>query len=113
MKPLTSISRLVQNRPIGEQYTWAVFKTMSHMLCIGYGRSVPMSAADVWLTMLSMLTGAICYAMFIGHATALVQSFGTSRRLYREKVCVLWGHFSYLSFFVLLNVVKNFVGTVM
>lgn len=34
----------------------------------------------------SMMIGAIAYAMFIGHAAALIQSFDTSRRLYREKV---------------------------
>lgn len=41
---------------------------------------------DVWLTMLSMIVGATCYAMFIGHATALIQSLDSSRRQYQEKV---------------------------
>ncbi|CAD5125844.1 DgyrCDS14043 [Dimorphilus gyrociliatus] len=35
--------------------------------------------------MVSMLTGATCYALFVGHATTLIQSFDTSKRLYREK----------------------------
>lgn len=56
------------------------------MLCIGYGRFPPQNPTDVWLTMISMLTGATCYAMFVGHATTLIQSFDTSKRLYREKV---------------------------
>jgi len=69
-----------------EQYTWSLFKALSHMLCIGYGRYPPQSITDVWLVMVSMLTGATCYAMFVGHATTLIQSFDTSKRLYREKV---------------------------
>jgi len=56
------------------------------MLSIGYGRYPPQSLSDVWLTMVSMLSGAICYALFVGHTTALIQSFDTSKRLYREKV---------------------------
>ena len=68
------------------QYTWALFKALSHMLCIGYGKYPPQSITDVWLTMISMLTGATCYALFVGHATTLIQSFDTSKRLYREKV---------------------------
>jgi hypothetical protein len=40
----------------------------------------------MWLTMLSMVTGAMCYAVTIGHVSALVQSFDTSRRMYNEKV---------------------------
>src|SRR6218665_3390665 len=77
---------LAQHCEWTEQYTWALFKALSHMLCIGYGRFPPQSTTDVWLTTVSMLTGATCYALFVGHSTTLIQSFDTSRRLYREKV---------------------------
>ena len=63
-------------------------QAMSHMLCIGYGRFPPQSLTDMWLTMLSMISGATCYAMFLGHATNLIQSLDSSRRQYREKVKV-------------------------
>ncbi|XP_069041566.1 potassium/sodium hyperpolarization-activated cyclic nucleotide-gated channel 3-like [Lepisosteus oculatus] len=69
----------------GVQYSYALFKAMSHMLCIGYGAQAPVGMTDVWLTMLSMIVGATCYAMFIGHATALIQSLDSSRRQYQEK----------------------------
>jgi hypothetical protein len=68
------------------QYTWALFKALSHMLCIGYGRFPPQNMTDTWLTILSMLSGATCYALFLGHTTTIIQSFDTSRRLYNEKV---------------------------
>ncbi|KAL7854036.1 hypothetical protein AOLI_G00208800 [Acnodon oligacanthus] len=58
---------------------------MSHMLCIGYGARAPVSMSDLWITMLSMIVGATCYAMFVGHATALIQSLDSSRRQYQEK----------------------------
>lgn len=58
---------------------------MSHMLCIGYGARAPVSMSDLWVTMLSMIVGATCYAMFVGHATALIQSLDSSRRQYQEK----------------------------
>jgi len=84
MTPL--LRMIVQHAEWSEQYTWALFKALSHMLCIGYGRYPPHSTADVWLTMISMLTGATCYALFVGHSTTIIQSFDTSKRLYREKV---------------------------
>lgn len=68
------------------------------MLCIGYGRQAPESMSDIWLTMLSMIVGATCYAMFIGHATALIQSLDSSRRQYQEKVRI-WLVFGVLSYF--------------
>lgn len=77
-----------QNDTWGVQYSYALFKAMSHMLCIGYGAQAPEGMTDVWLTMLSMIVGATCYAMFIGHATALIQSLDSSRRQYQEKVKV-------------------------
>ena len=76
----------LQNHSWSELYAFALFKAMSHMLCIGYGRQAPESMTDIWLTMLSMIVGATCYAMFIGHATALIQSLDSSRRQYQEKV---------------------------
>lgn len=59
---------------------------MSHMLCIGYGRFPPQNLTDLWLSMVSMISGATCYALFIGHATNLIQSLDSSRRQYRERV---------------------------
>ncbi|KAF2368442.1 Cyclic nucleotide-binding domain [Trinorchestia longiramus] len=74
-----------------EQYSWALFKAMSHMLCIGYGRFPPQSLTDMWLTMLSMMCGACCYSLFLGHATNLIHSLDSSRRQYREKIPYLPG----------------------
>jgi len=76
----------LQNDTWGQQYSYALFKAMSHMLCIGYGLYPPIGMADVWLTILSMIVGATCFAMFVGHATALIQSLDSSRRQYQEKV---------------------------
>lgn len=84
--PSSTIHSAPQNHSWGRQYSHALFKAMSHMLCIGYGQQAPVGMPDVWLTMLSMIVGATCYAMFIGHATALIQSLDSSRRQYQEKV---------------------------
>ncbi|KAL6478717.1 hypothetical protein MHYP_G00121500 [Metynnis hypsauchen] len=78
------------NNTWGQQYSYALFKAMSHMLCIGYGMYPPVGMTDVWLTILSMIVGATCYAMFVGHATALIQSLDSSRRQYQEKVSTSW-----------------------
>ncbi|NWQ78418.1 HCN4 protein, partial [Columbina picui] len=84
-KGCLSVCLCLQNDSWGKQYSYALFKAMSHMLCIGYGQQAPVGMSDVWLTMLSMIVGATCYAMFIGHATALIQSLDSSRRQYQEK----------------------------
>lgn len=90
---VTLVCLSLQNDSWGKQYSYALFKAMSHMLCIGYGQQAPVGMSDVWLTMLSMIVGATCYAMFIGHATALIQSLDSSRRQYQEKVSGFLGGF--------------------
>ena len=40
---------------------------------------------DMYVTMLLMMMGAICFAVFIGYATSIVQSHNASKRLYAEK----------------------------
>lgn len=100
---LPSLHLSLQNDSWSELYSFALFKAMSHMLCIGYGRQAPESMSDIWLTMLSMIVGATCYAMFIGHATALIQSLDSSRRQYQEKVRV-WLIFGDLSYFTVISV---------
>lgn len=77
-----------QNATWHIQYSYALFMAMSHMLCIGYGAHPPEGMTDVWLTMISMVIGATCYAMFLGHATNLVQSLDASHRQYQEKVAI-------------------------
>lgn len=42
--------------------------------------------------MLSMISGATCYALFLGHATNLIQSLDSSRRQYRERVRMMILH---------------------
>ena len=46
-----------QNATWAEQYSWCLFKAMSHMLCIGYGQKPPQNLTDLWMTMLSMVSG--------------------------------------------------------
>jgi len=75
----------LRNKTWAEQYSWCLFKAMSHMLCIGYGQKPPQNITDLWMTMLSMVSGAVCFAMFIGNATALIQSMDSSERQYKEK----------------------------
>ena len=95
VSPSLSLSlHLLQNVSWGKQYSYALFKAMSHMLCIGYGARAPVSMSDLWITMLSMIVGATCYAMFVGHATALIQSLDSSRRQYQEKVRPVQWHTS-------------------
>eukprot|EP00056_Hartaetosiga_gracilis_P017603 m.7812 g.7812 ORF g.7812 m.7812 type:complete len:890 (+) comp5917_c0_seq2:238-2907(+) len=72
--------------PASVQYSWALFKALSHMLCIGYGRFPPRSVTEAWFTMFSMVIGATFYAIFIGQISSITLSIDSAGRVYREKV---------------------------
>ena len=75
-----------ENVSVWERYSWSIFRSTSQMLCIGYGENSPNGMIDLWVTYTSMVSGALCFALFIGHATALIQSMDISKRTYKEKV---------------------------
>ena len=77
---------MMQDAPVGEQYSWSLFKAISHMLCIGFGRWPPQNTTEVWLTIISMMVGATFYALFIGNMSTLLLSIDSSGRIYNEKV---------------------------
>jgi len=76
----------IVHAPPMEQWSWAMFNVLSHMLSIGYGREAPFYVYEVWLTAVSMLMGATFYAVFIGNISILLLSFDTSGSLFNEKM---------------------------
>lgn len=84
---------LSQHKPWTEQYFWALFKALSHMLCIGYGRHPPQNIPETCVTISSMMTGATFYALFIAYSINVIQTMDSPGRSYKEKVSV---HFTRL-----------------
>lgn len=74
------------NTSIFTIYTHSVYRAMSHMVSIGYGHKKPINVIEIWLTILSMMLGATCYAIFIGHISSLVMALNYSGRKFEEKV---------------------------
>ena len=68
------------------QYTHALFKSLSHMLCIGYGLYPPYTVAELWITMLSMCIGASFYAALVGIMSTLIMNMDRSGALYEQMV---------------------------
>lgn len=76
----------MQDKPWTEQYLWALFKALSHMLCIGYGRHPPQNIPETCVTITSMMTGATFYALFIAYSINVIQTMDSPGRSYKGKV---------------------------
>ena len=76
---------LINAEPL-DQYSWSIFKAASHMLCIGYGQAPPQCLVDMFVTVASMLTGSLTFALMIAEITSLIQSMNSSSSAYKEKL---------------------------
>jgi len=72
----------IDDSPIGVQYTYSIFNSLSHMLCIGYGLDSPRTTSEVWMTIWSMTSGAALFSGIIGSITAVLLSFDSSGQRY-------------------------------
>lgn len=79
-----SLNGLVE-ADLDEQYSNSVFNSLSHMLCIGYGRFPPQLLSEVWVTIWSMLSGASLFAGIIGAMSALMLNADTSGAQFRAR----------------------------
>jgi len=79
------VIRNLQYDTLSRQYGWSLFRSISQMLCIGYGLAPPASVQDMYVVTILMMLGAICFALYIGYTTSILQSHNASKRLYTEK----------------------------
>ncbi|CAD7703983.1 unnamed protein product, partial [Ostreobium quekettii] len=77
------------------QYSYSLFKALSHMLCIGYGEEPPATHAEIWVTTLSMVTGASLYIVLFGIMSSLMLSMDRSGAMYEERMAIWQEYFSY------------------
>ncbi|XP_075453077.1 potassium/sodium hyperpolarization-activated cyclic nucleotide-gated channel 2-like isoform X2 [Ascaphus truei] len=72
--------------PVGHQYSFSLLRTLSHMGTIGYATSVlPKGTTEIWLTSISILTGAALYVLLLSRMTAVAVGSHGSKRLYKSK----------------------------
>ena len=79
------------------QYLFSIYKSLSHMLCIGYGQEAPRTQTEIWITMLSMAMGASMYILLIGMMSSIMLSLDRAGAAYREQLFLWKEYFAYLS----------------
>lgn len=57
-----------------QQYSWSLFRALSQMLCIGYGSpgTAPLLAWEAWMVIISMVFGAVLFAILVGIITTML-----------------------------------------
>lgn len=66
-------------------YKWALFKSLSHMFCIGYGLNAPNNHQEMLLAVISILFGAINFAYVLSVIISACQDLHRGERIYTQK----------------------------
>jgi hyperpolarization activated cyclic nucleotide-gated potassium channel 2 len=69
-----------------QQYAWCLFKSMSHMLTIGYGVNTPHVMSDLWTSIFVMFTGALTFALFLSQIISIVDQMKISGTRFKRHV---------------------------
>ncbi|XP_069463837.1 potassium/sodium hyperpolarization-activated cyclic nucleotide-gated channel 4-like [Ambystoma mexicanum] len=71
---------------VDHQYMCSLFRTLSHMLSVGYGtNAMPQGVAEIWLTIVSLMTGSVLYISILSKITAIVFGSYGCKRMYKSK----------------------------
>nr|XP_015208558.1 PREDICTED: potassium/sodium hyperpolarization-activated cyclic nucleotide-gated channel 1-like [Lepisosteus oculatus] len=74
------------DKPIGLQYSKAMFRALCHMMTLNYGSvGIPRGISEVWVVILSMLVGAVMYTLVLARLTSLVTHSAASERVFDSK----------------------------
>ncbi|KAL5266808.1 hypothetical protein ACHWQZ_G004005 [Mnemiopsis leidyi] len=76
----------IQDSPWSDQYIWAVFRSLSHMITIGYGKDPPQDTVEAMMIIPSMLIGAFFYMMIVSQMTKTISMFRMGDIRYTEKL---------------------------
>ncbi|XP_063040600.1 potassium/sodium hyperpolarization-activated cyclic nucleotide-gated channel 1-like [Engraulis encrasicolus] len=76
----------LQNKTMSVQYSRCMFRALCHMMTLNYGSvGVPKGVEQLWVDIISMMMGAVMYALVLAHITAIVTHSGASENVYAHK----------------------------
>ena len=80
------ISRLPEPDAVFMCYTVSFFTAFSNALCVSYGIVTPSRLDELWIMLLSMVTGASMYAVALAVACNILQSVDHASRRYQNTL---------------------------
>jgi len=70
----------------GEMYFHALFKSMSHMLSIGYGCYTPNIIEDMWATVAVLFVGCLVFALFLSQMISFIDQLNMGEKIFKRHL---------------------------
>ena len=80
---------------ITERWLWSLMKSISHMICIGYGQFPPLNKLDTWASIITILIGQVIFAIFLGLIITAMHQKQVTRIIYQQKQAELNDYMSF------------------
>merc|ERR1719192_655391 len=72
--------------PSSEMYIRSLFKSLSHMLSIGYGCNTPNIAEDMWATVFVLFVGCLVFALFLSQMISLIDQMNMGEKIFKRHL---------------------------
>eukprot|EP00884_Botryococcus_braunii_P019155 jgi/Botrbrau1/5923/Bobra.0366s0097.1 len=76
----------VMDAPVGQQYLWSIFNTISGMIGLGYGAFPPRTWLEALIWCFAMVTLASLFAVVNGFILSAILSSASARQKYKERM---------------------------
>ena len=76
----------IKDYPHGEMYFHSLFKSMSHMLSIGYGCYTPNIIEDMWATVAVLFVGCLVFALFLSQMISLIDQLNMGEKIFKRHL---------------------------
>uniref|UniRef100_A0A3Q3JRZ4 Cyclic nucleotide-binding domain-containing protein n=1 Tax=Monopterus albus TaxID=43700 RepID=A0A3Q3JRZ4_MONAL len=75
----------LMNATVIVKYSWGVFRALSQMIALSYGSMDAPTYVEMWIVMVSMVSGCLMYTVLVANATAMIANVDPAAKEYKSK----------------------------
>uniref|UniRef100_A0A3P8VIU7 Potassium/sodium hyperpolarization-activated cyclic nucleotide-gated channel 1-like n=1 Tax=Cynoglossus semilaevis TaxID=244447 RepID=A0A3P8VIU7_CYNSE len=86
----------LMNATVIEKYSWGVFRALSQMIALSYGSMDAPTYVEMWIVMVSMISGCLMYTVLVANATAMIANVDPASKEYKSKMSRLEHYMTFM-----------------
>uniref|UniRef100_A0A3P9JV49 Hyperpolarization activated cyclic nucleotide-gated potassium channel 5 n=1 Tax=Oryzias latipes TaxID=8090 RepID=A0A3P9JV49_ORYLA len=86
----------LMNSTVIVKYSWGVFRALSQMIALSYGSMDAPTYVEMWIVMVSMVSGCMMYTVLVANATAMIANLDPAAKEYKSKMSRLEHYMTFM-----------------
>uniref|UniRef100_A0A3Q3X430 Cyclic nucleotide-binding domain-containing protein n=1 Tax=Mola mola TaxID=94237 RepID=A0A3Q3X430_MOLML len=86
----------LMNATVIVKYSWGVFRALSQMIALSYGSMDAPTYVEMWIVMVSMVSGCLMYTVLVANTTAMIANVDPAAKEYKSKMSRLEHYMTFM-----------------